>query len=246
MARLLGKVLAAVVAAAVGAALALQGAEVWSASDSVVVALIVTAAVLAAGSTGISAGAEFRARRLGERREFADVVLTATHWAIADASGFGYRDLGLAAYRVQRVWWAPAGQRLVRVHRRRAQSRQVATSITWAPGKGVIGSCVSQQQVVATDLRAIWDAMWPCTEHEWNTVAPPEARLGLSYAEFVDVRDKYDVVVAAPMLDDTRSVTRTVGCVALDGPSGSLDRLSADDILRLLDSAARSLLHQGR
>lgn len=246
MTRLLVKALVAAVAAAVGVGLALQGAEVWAPSDTVVVSLIVCAAVLAAGSTTGSAIAEFQARQLGARREFANVILTGALWAIVDATGLDYRSLGVAAYRVQRIWWAPRRQRLAHIHRVRAQMRPVASGVTWAPGKGVIGRCVTRQQVVARDLRMIYEAIWPCSEHEWNTVAPPEAKLGLTYAEFLDVRDKYDVVVAAPILDDSGSRTRTVGCVALDGPAGSLDRLDADDVHRVLDSAAQNLLHQVR
>ncbi len=67
-------------------------------------------------------------------------------------------------------------------------------------------------------------------------------RLGLGYDEFLDVQGKYDVVVATPVLDDSHpATTRVSGCVALDGPAGSLDRLSADTVLALLDSAARML-----
>lgn len=246
MTRLLVKVLAAVLAAAVGAGLALQGAEVWSPSDSVVVSLIVTAAVLAGGSTAISAVSEFRTRRLGARRDFADAILTGALWAVVDATGFDYRSLGLAAYRIQRVWWAPWRRRLARIHRVRAHFRPAASGVRWTLGKGVIGACISQQQVVAQDLRTDYEALWPCSEEEWNTVAPPEARLGLTYAEFLDVRGKYDVVVAAPILDVSGATTRAVGCVALDGPSGSLERLDDDDVLGLLDWVAQGLLYEGR
>lgn len=242
--RLWAKVLTAVAAAAVGAGLALQGAGVWSPHRTVVVSLVVAAAVLAAGSTTGTAVAEFRARRLGARRDLADVTLTGTAWAIVDAvGGIDYRDLGLAAYRVQRVWWEPWRKRLHRIHRVRAQFRPVASKVRWAPGKGVIGACVSQGQVVAQDVRADYDAIWPCTEDEWDTVVPAEVR-GLTFAEFLDVREKYDVVVATPVLDDSGPVTTAVGCVALDGPAGSLDRLTADDVLGLLDSTAQSLLRQ--
>jgi len=244
--RLLIKILAAVVAAAVGVGLALQGAEVWAPSDAVVVSLIISAAVLAAGSTAGSAIAEFRARQIGARREFADRVLTGTLWAVVDATGLDFRALGLAAYRVRRLWWRPWRSELARVYRVRSQYRLAASGITWTPGKGVVGVCVAQQQVVAKDLRMIDAAIWPCTETEWDTVAPPDVRLGLTYTEYLEVRGKYDVVVAAPILDVSGSATRAVGCVALDGPAGSLDKLDADEIHSLLDSAAQNLLVPGR
>lgn len=101
--------------------------------------------------------------------------------------------------------------------------------------------------MVALDVRADYTAVWPCTREEWETgVVPTEIRLGLSWHEFLDVREKYDVVVATPMLDASGPETRVVGCVAIDGPAGSLVQLSGDDVLALLDSAATSLLVAAR
>src|SRR5680860_337160 len=251
MTRLVAKITAAVAAAAVaaaavGAGLALDGAGVWAASRAEIVVLVVAAGLLASGSTSISAVSEFRSRRLGAAQTLVEVTLTGTAWAIVDAAGIDFRDLGLAAYRVERIWWQPWQQRLRRVHRIRARFRPAASGIDWAPGKGVIGACVVQGQVVAQDIRAIYDAIGECTEEEWNYVVPAEARQGLSYREYLAVADKYDIVVATPILDDSGATTSTVGCVALDGPADTLDRLSADDVLGLLDSAAQSLLRQSR
>lgn len=246
MTRLLAKIAAAALAAAVGSGLALDGAEVWAPSDTTVIGLIVTATVLAAASTISSAVGEYRSRRLGARREFADRVLTGTLWAIVDATGLDYRALGLAAYRVRRVWRRPWHKELVRVARVRSQYRLAASGIAWTPGKGVVGACVAQQQVIAKDLRLIDAAIWPCTEEEWDTVAPSDVRLGLTFTEYLEIRGKYDVVVAAPILDASASPTQAVGCVALDGPAGSLELLDRDDVHSLLDSAAQNLLLQDR
>ena len=246
MRRLAAKVLAAVVAAGVTAALGLRSAGVWDPSSTVVVGLVVVAAALAAISTSVSAFSEWRSRRLGARREAADVVLTAAAWAIVDSTGIDFRDLGLAAYRVERVWWAPWRRRLGRVHRVRAKRRPTASRVRWAPGKGVIGRCVAEGQVVAQDLHADYSAVWPCDAVEWRTVVPEEIRGGLTYKEFLDVREKYEVVVATPVLDDSGSATKVIGCIALDGPTGSLDRLNTDAVLGLLDSAAQGLVRQTR
>lgn len=247
MLRLTASVAAAVVAAAASALLALSSARVVRLSRTELVTAIVLVAVLAAASTTAQAVSQWRARRLGARREAAAVVLDGAAWAVVDATGLDYRDLGLAAYVVRRPPLAPWTRRLHRVHRVRARRRPAASGVTWRPGKGVIGACVEQGQVVAVDVRADHTAVWPCTQEEWETgVVPPEIRLGLSWSEFLDVREKYDVVVATPMLDASGPETRVVGCVALDGPAGSLDRLSADDVLALLDSAATSLLVTAR
>ncbi len=247
MLRLAVKVLAAVVAAALTAALSLRSTEVWTPSERTVVAMVVLLAVLAAASTAGGAVEEWRARRVGARRDAADVILDAAAWAVVDTTGLDYRDLGLAAYRVQRSLWVPWRQRLHRVHRVRAKRRPAASGVRWAPGKGVIGACVQRGQVVAVDVAADYAAIWPCTREEWETgVVPDEIRLGLTWSEFQDVRDKYDVVVATPILDTTGAGTRVVGCVALDGPDGSLPLLARDDVLDLLDSAATSLLVAAR
>jgi len=241
------KVVAAVLAAALTAALSLRSVRVWSPADEMVVAVVVALAVLAAGSTIGGAVEEWQARRVGARRDAADVILDAAAWAVVDATGLDYRDLGLAAYRVQRSWWSPWRQRLHRVHRVRAKRRPAASGVRWAPGKGVIGACVQQGQVVAVDVGADYAAIWPCTREEWETgVVPDEIRLGLSWSEFEDVRGKYDVVVATPILDATGQDTTVVGCVAVDGPDGSLPQVASDDVLDLLDSAATSLLVAAR
>ncbi len=242
--RLVAKISIAVLAAAVTAALGLRGVGLWDPSSTVLVALVVATAVLAAGSTAATAVSEWRSRRLGARREAADVVLNAAAWAIVDATGLDYRDLGLAAYRTERVWWAPGRHRLRRVHRVRAKRRPTASRVKWAPGKGVIGQCVERGQLVAQDVRADYEAVWPCDQQEWDVVVPPEVRNGLTFEEFLDVREKYDVVVATPVLDDSGPGTRVVGCVALDGPAGSLTTLMVDEVLGLLDSAAQGLLQQ--
>jgi hypothetical protein len=211
-----------------------------------VVTAVVVSAVLATGSTVAGAVAEWRARRVGARREQADILLTATGWAIVDQVGLDFRDLGLAAYRVERIWWQPWSLRPRRVHRVRAKRRPVSSDIVWRPGKGVIGSCVAQRQVVESDFRELYAELGDPTELEWATEVPDDVRLGLSYAEFLDVRDKYEVVVASPLIDDSGARATVRGCVALDGPAGSYDRLTTDEVLGLLDSAAQGLLRQDR
>ncbi|GAB2696337.1 hypothetical protein [Thalassiella azotivora] len=240
--KLVVKVVSAVLATAISAALALEGAGVWSATRATLVGLVVGAAVLAAGSTSAAAVGEWRAHRLGARRASVDMLLDATLWSVADATGLDYRDLGVAAYAVRRPWWAPWSTRLRRVHRVRARRRPTASNVRWRPGKGVIGECVCRGQVVARDLAADYAAIWPCTREEWETVVTPEMRQGLTWREFLQTRDKYEVVVATPVLDSTGAHTVVRGCVALDGPAGSLDRLFQDDVLGALDTAAQSLL----
>jgi hypothetical protein len=81
------------------------------------------------------------------------------------------------------------------------------------------------------------------TQDEWRRL-PDDIRLGLSFEEYLNVRDKYAVVVATPIIDDSGSRSRVVGCVALDGPAGRLTDLTADEVLGLLNFASQALLQQ--
>lgn len=245
MARAIAKTAAALAAATAAVVLGLDSVGAIDASRRLLETAVIVSALLAASATVGGAWAEWRDRRLGEQRDLADVQLTAAAWAIVDLVGHGldYRDLGLAAYRVERVWWTPWKQRLRRVHRVRASRRPVTSRIVWAPGKGVIGRCVAKGEVALYDLHRMYDDLGAPTAAEWMTL-PDDLRLGLTYAEYLDVRDKYAVVVATPVIDDSGAHSAVVGCVALDGPEGWFDPLSSEEVVALLNTAAQGLLHQ--
>lgn len=240
------RTVAALLALAAAVVLGLHAAGVIGASTALLATAVVVSAVLAAVSTIGGAWSAWRAERLGARRELADVQLTAALWAIVDQVGgaLDFRDLGLAAYRVERVWYAPWQRVLTRVHRVRARRRPVASDIRWAPGKGVAGQCVTRGQVVATDLTRLYAGLGTPTRAEWDTQVPSDVRMGLTYDEFLDVHQKYDVVVASPVIDDSGRGSSVRGCVVLDGPDGSFALLTSDEVLGLLDSAASGLLLQ--
>jgi hypothetical protein len=63
----------------------------------------------------------------------------------------------------------------------------------------------------------------------------------LSQSEFVSLQGRYHVVVATPILDDSASRTKVVGCLALDGPPGSYDDLAADDALAAMAALAPTI-----
>lgn len=214
----------AVLVALAAAGLALDRASLWTPTDGVVVGLIVLTAVLAIASALLQTVSSLRGRRTAATRELYDDVLSGASWAVVDATGLDPRDLALAAYRVERPFLrAP---RLARVHRVRARRRPVASAVRWAPGKGVIGQCVQTGAVVARDVTAL-DA------------AGDEQ--GLTSQEFAAVRGKYAVVVAVPMVDDGGQTSAVTGCLALDGPTGSLDVLTAPDVLAVLEATSRAL-----
>jgi hypothetical protein len=214
----------AVLAALVAAGLALDRAGIWTPGDAVVVVLIAVTAVLAVTTAVLQAVSSVRSRREAATRELYEDLLSGALWAVVDVTGADPRDLALAAYRLDRpVLGAP---RLSRVHRVRARRRPVASAVRWAPGKGVIGECVSTGAVVARDV----------------SVADAAGDLqGLSQTEFEAVRGKYAVVVAVPLVDDSGQASAVTGCLALDGPRGALERLTAPEVLAVLEASSRAL-----
>jgi hypothetical protein len=245
MSKAVAKTLGALLAFAAGVILALDGADVVTAPARLLIACIVTSAALAAVATIGAAWQEWRKRRLGQRRELAELTLTTTIWAVVDQVDppLDYRDLGIAAYALKPVWWWPWRARLRRVHRVRASRRPVSSDVAWRPGKGAIGACVVRGEVVAVDLAQMYADLGEPTEEEWLRV-PDDIRLGLSYEEYLNVRDKYAVVVATPVIDDSGSRSRVVGCVALDAPAGRLADLTTEEVLGLLNFASQALLRQ--
>lgn len=245
----IAKTVGALLAAAAAVTLALHSTGVHRWPPVIVLGAIVTSASLAAIATIGGAWGDWRGQRVAERRQLSELQLTATLWAIVDlvsstsTTPLDYRDLGMAIYRTERIWWAPWRARLRRLHRVRASRRPVTSDIVWRPGKGAIGTCVEKGEVVAVDLTSLYAGLGPVTEQEWETV-PDDVRLGLSYAEFEGVRDKYAVVVASPVIDDTGLRSSVTGCVALDGPDGRFADLTSDEVLGLLNSAAASLHRQ--
>lgn len=245
MGRAAVKTVAALLAAVAAVVLGLDGADLVAVPTAVVVACIVTSATLAAVATVGAAWRDWRERRLGRRRELAEITLTATLWAVVDQvrPPLDFRDLGIAVYRSDRRWWWPWGSRLRRVHRVRASRRPVSSDVAWRPGKGVIGACVTQGEVVAVDLAQMSADLGQPSAQEWRQV-PDDLRMGLEHDEYLDLRDKYAVVVASPIIDDRGPRSRVVGCLALDGPDGRLASLSSEEVLGLLNFTGQALLSQ--
>lgn len=241
-----GKTVAALAAAVAAVLLALHQLHVFTLSRQGIVVSVVVSAALAAVTTIAGSWREWRQRRMGARREAVDALLTTSLWAIVDLlqGALDYRDLGMAAYRTSRSWWWPARQRLARLHRVRASRRPVTSDMSWRPGKGVIGTCVAQGQVVAIDLRELYGELGEVGPAEWASL-PGDVTMGLTWPEFRDVREKYDVVVASPILEETVGHTQVRGVVALDGPPDSLDLLSQDKVVRQLGDAAKNILLSG-
>jgi len=229
----------AALAALVGAGLALERSGLWDVSSAVVVGLVAAAAVLGVVSTAVQAVAGVRSRRVETRRDLLDELLRGTLWAVVDRTGIDARDLAPAVYElVPARWGRPATLR--RAHRVRAGRRPVSSEVRWAPGKGVVGRCVTTGDVVAVDVSA-WESAARAVDADGWDALPDADRWGLSFAEVTRLRGKYAVVVAVPLVDDRGPRSRVTGCVVLDGPAGSLPTLSDPAVLGILSATGAVL-----
>ncbi|WP_432499019.1 hypothetical protein [Kineococcus auxinigenes] len=240
MRRLVVDVGLAVLAAVAAVLLGLQRAGLWSTSTAVVGALVVLSAVLAVAVTAVQAVTRWRAERRAAHRDVLDDLLHAVLWSVVDATGLDARDLAVAAYRLHRPAWPGRAARLLRLHRVRAGRRPAASGTAWAPGKGVIGRCVADGEVVAVDVAAADAALGDVDADAWGDL-PEQDRQGLTFAEHRRLRGKYGAVVAVPLVDDTGPVSAVVGCLALDGPAGELPRLTEPAVLGVLEASGRAL-----
>lgn len=234
------KVMVAVASGIVGLAVAVDRLEPFLTRNQRVY-LVVAASVIAIGSSVAGAVGEYRSRQAEAHQDDAGFLLRGGAWAISDLTGIDVRDLGLAVYQVRREPILRWRQYLARVRRERAMLRPEASGVVWRPGKGVIGKCVQDGVVVGQD-RARDEAPWlNATLDDWKHRVPEHVRSGLTYDEFRRTRGKYHVVIASPVTVEGRRSTRTVGCVALDGPAGSYARLWSDDVKDVLTDLGRQL-----
>ena len=239
MATLAAKIAWAVVAAGAALGLAFDQAEVWQVARGTKVALIVAAALISVGSTLTAAVGEYRRQRGDALAGHARAILVPLAFVLQDMTGIDVRDQGLAAYVVRRVWWWPSRRRLVRIYRERPRLSS-ASGVEWRPGVGVIGRCVVLGQDVCVDIASLDDLLTGVTAAEWSTL-DEDVTLGLTWEEHRRLRGRYSVVLATPILVEYPSGGRVVGCISVDGPPGSYDRIVASDV-RAQAAAAAELL----
>lgn len=233
------KVIWAVLAAGVALVLTLGEAGAWKISASTKVVLITAAAVISVASTVLAATAEFRRQRGDALAGHARAILVPLAFVLQDLTGIDVRDQGIAAYVRRRTWWWPFRERLVRVYRERPRLAS-ASGVRWRPGVGVIGRCVALGQDVCVDVGTLDEVLTGVTGEEWGQL-DEEERLGLTYDEHVRLSGRYGVVLATPILLEHPTGGKVVGCLAIDGPVGSYDRIAATDV-RAQAAAAAELI----
>ena len=169
------------------------------------------------------------------RRDMLRALLQPVVLRIQDLTGIDVRDLGLAAYVLQRPgWWRwPWQPRLRRMYRVRPKIAAMS-HVDWRPGKGVIGSCVERGQDVAEDVAALDDLLKDETRETWDS----SRAHGLTYDEWLDTRGKYGVILATPILGEDPSGSAVLGALVLEGPAGAFTTIVTDEVRSELASVA--------
>lgn len=208
---------------------------------------LLVAAVAATAAVGFLAsllgalGVTSRARR-AEVADSLDFLLRTLAFTIQDLTDLDARELGLAVYVQRADRWPPFGRsvHLHRLARDRAARRPNASGVVWRPGKGVVGVCVASGQEVGLDIESDTAPFAGVAESDWDRV-PAFVRAGLEWTEFQALLGKYFAVLASPILAAEPGGTRVLGCLALDGPSGSFDILWTPDVRSALADAAETV-----
>ena len=203
-----------------------DGARFWAAMTAIGIALL--------GSLSSIAGQRASARQ-EQRRDKLRALLQPVALRVQDLTGIDVRDLGLAAYAVRRFgWWVwPWQPRLRRMYRVRPKIAAVSR-VDWRPGKGVMGSCVVRGQDVAEDVAALEDLLKNETAGTWD----PARAHGLTYAEWLDTRGKYGVILATPILGGGAGGSFVQGVLVVDGPAGAFTAIVTDEVRAELASVA--------
>ncbi len=141
--------------------------------------------------------------------------------------------LGASAYVVR--GWGPV-QWLHRIERERVADLPVPSGITWRPGKGVIGLCVSQSKEQNFDAGAFKAKYRKYTKEQWKKL-DRDTRMDLRYDEFQRIHDKYGTVIAVPMMKGER----VIGCVSFDAPEGLHRHLKDADVVDAVAAAAATV-----
>lgn len=180
--------------------------------------------------------------RLDHIRNGADQLLKSTLVHLQRLTDLPFPDLGLHLFLVTK----PKGfrQPLVQQHilRVKLSSFPPSTGITWTSGKGVIGLCWSSRAFQAHDLHSAYLPYAHYSEAQWNGL-PARQRFGLTFEEFTRTSEYAGTIFAAPILADMGQ--KYLGCVSLDAPGPSFQRLNTFEVkesLQVVADAVRNFL----
>lgn len=191
----------------------------WQDHGGLLMACIVLTAVVPGLQAAVVEYGEGRRRKRAERADYVRELLGGGLAKLVEDTGIDWKRAGLNAFLVEGV----LRRRQVRLARVKLTPYPQASGVRWTKGKGVIGRCWSTQRFAIHDLRAEYAPFYEADRGRWEAL-PAEARFGLSFDEFQRTRDLYGVVAAVPIVDP-QTPGKYLGCVSLDTPKDSAEKI---------------------
>lgn len=141
-------------------------------------------------------------------------------------------DLGLHVWRVKRTFRSPIAGRLKRVTTYRLGTTPANRPFTPARGVGVVGLCWANNREESMDVESLASKL--ATEQafiDYRDEKGPDAVMGLSWAQFRDVRHR-GAVFASPIRNGRGAF---IGCVSVDA-SRSFTSLDSNELWQQMNS----------
>ena len=189
-----------------------------------------------------SSFAEYRERqhsRRLKRSQDVEAYLKAGLDMLVRHAGVNWENTGVQAFVVASKGFLRREQQ-TRIGRVR-MSATPPSGIKWAKGKGIIGRCWEEKRRQYVDVERHFAAFRKHDKATWDRMSAQQ-RYGLSYEDFRTVRDKYGVIAAVPVMDDTE---KYVGCITADFPPGAtVDKVEVFRQLELVAALASKLMKE--
>ncbi|MGW2871313.1 hypothetical protein [Kitasatospora sp. NPDC001225] len=153
---------------------------------------------------------------------------------IEDITALRASEIGLQAFSIEKKAWSRE-KHLVRLARLRFNDMQPPSDIEWLEGKGIVGECWRFRRYHEYDFDTHHSDQHTWTEEKWDELSP-DLTMGMSWAEFEQVRGRYGIIGAFPIVH--ADTNRLLGVLALDGSPGNYNNLTAGPVQRVCASAA--------
>ncbi|MGR3937020.1 hypothetical protein [Streptomyces sp. BRA346] len=164
--------------------------------------------------------------------------------SIEEVTALRASEIGLQAFRIERRWWKRNWkdsqwwrhkEQLSRLARLRFNDTQPPSEIEWSEGKGVIGECWRVRRYHDFDFDTHHADQHNWEEHTWTSL-PDKITMGMGWPEFEQVRGRYGVIAAFPIVHPQSN--KLLGVLALDGAPSTYKNLTSMPVRKICSTAA--------
>ncbi|MGW1531100.1 hypothetical protein [Streptomyces aureus] len=153
---------------------------------------------------------------------------------IEEVTALSASEIGLQAFVIELKGWNRK-KVLARLARLRLAEMQPPSEIEWVEGKGVIGECWRVRRYHDFNFDEHHSDQQAWDEGKWASL-PESVTMGMSWTEFEQVRGRYGVIGAFPIVHAETS--KLLGILAVDGGPGNYDNLTSGPVRKACASAA--------